>query len=670
MNSHLLQDLAIVMMVAGAMTLVCHWLKQPVVLGYLIAGLIVGPHTPPFSLVEDQHSIHTMAELGLVFLMFSLGLEFNLPKLRRVGLSAAFAAFLEVVGMLGIGFLLGRFFGWSKMDSLFLGAILSISSTTIIAKVFMELKMTKEIFAQVVFGILILEDIVAVVILSIMSGLGANQELDAVLPLKALFRVGLFVAFFLILGLLLVPRFLHRAARFQVKEVVGILSLGLCLSGALLAHHFGFSVALGAFLMGAVIAASKEAEQIEHWIDPVRDMFSALFFVAAGMMIQPHLLWEYKWPILIISFATVIGKVFTVSLGSFLAGYAPKTSAKIGMSLAQIGEFSFVIASLGVASKLTSEFLYPLAVMISSLTTFLTPYLIRYSDPLVDGMLGALPGPLRSALNRYHARFGNHKSDPQRSKETMIFSKYLIRLGIYLLISAGCVSLARLGAWAVPWWKFSDPLARTLLSTTFWLAICMMMLPMFAAISKYANHTLLLLVTSRLSWVLNYVNIHRVYNALYIIIISALEILLIGWAASFIPSYMALGLVGLTVLLCAVFLRRMVARATEYLEGWLDDVLGLATSEPTRQAAIKAGEKSPFLNDMMEEIVLPADSDALQQTIRDLKIREQTGASIVAIYRQGVHISNPSPDTTLLPHDILILLGNGPQRKAAAKILL
>jgi len=669
METHLLQDLAIVMMIAGAMTLLCHWLKQPVVLGYLVAGLIIGPYTPPFSLVQDHHSIHTMAELGLVFLMFALGLEFNLPKLRRVGLSAALAAFLEVVGMLVIGYALGRIFGWNRVDSIFLGAILSISSTTIIAKVFTDLKMTQETFAQVVFGILILEDIVAVVMLSILSGLGASHHLDAIVPIKALLRVSLFVAFFLIFGLLTVPRFLHRVAGFQSPEVLGVTALGLCLTGALLALQFGFSVALGAFLIGAVIAASREAEAIEHWIHPIRDMFSALFFVAAGMMIQPQLLWIYKWPILIITVVTVIGKIFTVSLGSFLVGYEIKTSSKIGMSLAQIGEFSFVIASLGLSAKLTSDFLYPMAVMISSLTTFLTPYLIRHSDRIVEGVVGRMPAGLQTALDGYQQRLKRLQKGDGASMETLIVSRYLIRLSMYLLFAVGAVLLARLGAFALRMAFPEGP--RVAWETGLWGLTALSTLPLFAATAKYLNHILLLLVTSGApSRLLQRLNIHLFYNTLHVAIIGGLVTVLMAVAAPFFPTAGPPLVIGAAALASALLFRRPIGVVVEKLERLLDDVLGLATSEPTRQAALQAGEKAPFLSDMTEEVVLAENAAALNKTIRDLRLREQTGASIIAIYRHGTHIANPSPDTTLLPDDILVLLGDEEERRKAATLLL
>lgn len=659
-ETHLLQDLAVIMAAGAGATLLCHRLKQPVVLGYLLAGLLVGPHTPPFALVKDIHSIHTLAELGLVFLMFSLGLEFNLPKLRRVGLSAALAAGLEVAGMLWIGYRLGQWFGWTATDNLFLGAILSISSTTIIVKVFMDLKLMKEDFAQAVFGILILEDIVAILILSVLSGLGAGGAKASIVMGSAL-QIGFFVVLFLLSGLSLVPRLIHWVSRFESKEVLGIVVLGLCLMGSLLAALFGFSVALGAFLTGAVIAASREMPQIEEWIHPVRDMFSAIFFVSAGMLIQPQLLVEYKWAILAVTLVTLAGKIGTCTLGSFLAGYRLKTSFKIGASLAQIGEFSFVIASLGASTKLTSAFLYPLAVTVSSLTTLTTPYLIRYSDPMVEGLLRVMPARLRDRLDQMQLwKTGREK----KSSATPVFSKYLIRLVIYGVIFVALLSVARALSQPLSWLPRNARIPLLIL----WSFSGLLSLPLFAAISKYANHLLLLLAT-RNAFLLRHMNIHLFYRVMLSIQICALGLAFLASARPVIPSPPALAGLALIMGLTAGLGRRPLAVATERMEGLLDEVLGLATSEPTRQAVLDLGGRDAIFHDITDQVALGEDSPAVRRTIRDLRIRELTGASIVAIYRQGQHIANPAPDTQLLPDDVLVVLGEAEECRKARESL-
>jgi CPA2 family monovalent cation:H+ antiporter-2 len=596
-----------------------------------------------------------MAELGLVFLLFSLGLEFNLPKIRKVGLSAGMAAVLEVIGMLAIGYGLGRAFGWTKTDSIFLGAILSISSTTIIVKVFMDFKMMQEKFVQVVFGILVLEDIVAVAILSILSGLGTQGGPDTSAILISFLHIGLFVTLFLVLGLLLIPRFIHWVAGFKSKEVLGVVTLGMCLGGSMLALWANLSVALGAFLSGAVMAASQEIEEIEEWIHPVRDMFSAIFFVSAGMLIQPQLLWEYRVPITVVTVVTLVGKVLSGAVGSFLAGYDMKTSTRVGMSLAQIGEFSFVIASLGLSLKVTSDFLYPLAVTVSSLTTLATPYLIRNSDRVVESLTGLLPASVRTTLENYKP-FTGHSA----GHGTAIFSKYLIRLGVYIALFVGVLTLLNGISLVIPAGPFM---------VAFWAVSAATCLPLFSAISKFANHIILLLVT-RNKTILHHINIHTFYNTLNAISTTVLMMVVIYSASTFIPQGLVLLIMAAWLALAAGIFKRQINNGKERLEGFLDQVTGLATSEPTRQAVIKSGDGALLLAAITEQISLPENSPSRGRSIRETRLREETGATVVAIYREGTHIANPGPDTTLQSDDILILLGNQTELDKARRFLL
>ncbi len=659
METHLLQDLAVVMAAAGAMTLLCHRFHQPVVIGYLLAGLLIGPYTPPVTLVSNLDSIHTMAELGLVFLLFSLGLEFNLPKIQKVGLSAGLAAVLEVAGMLGIGYLLGQVFGWSRTDSLFLGAILCISSTTIIVKVFMDFKMMEEKFTQVVFGILILEDVVAIAILSILSGLGPQGGPDTTLILQSFLRIGLFVILFLLLGLLLIPRFIHWVAEFKVKEVLGIVTLGLCLAGSLIAVYFKLSIALGAFLTGAVLAASKEIDRIEEWIHPVRDMFSAIFFVSAGMLIQPVLLWEYKVPILIITLATLFGKVVSGTVGSFAAGYDLKTSARVGMSMAQIGEFSFVIASLGLTLKVTSDFLYPLAVTVSSLTTLATPYLIKNSDRVVDSFLAVMPASVAAKLESFQLKRDQYKESKAASYGTAIFSKYLVRLGIYAAILVAVIFIAQI----------AEASLTGALLPVMWVVFGILCLPLFMNIAKYLNHVILLVVTKN-KWILQRLNIHLFYNMLNGATLLVLGGIFLLAAYKSLPEPLWITGMGLLLFFLGKAFRKTMTNGRERLENILDQVIGLATSEPTRQAVLQSGDKTLLLFDITDQVTLPPESLSNYRTIRELRLRERAGASIVAIYREGQHIANPGPDLELCAHDVLVLLGNKDQLIQARNLIL
>ena len=386
-----IQDLATVMLVAGLTTVIFQRLRQPVVLGYIIAGVLIGPYMLPVVFIHNEQTIRTLSELGMIMLLFALGLEFNLKKLRAVGGPALVAALCEIVLMLWIGYEIGRFFGWRSMDSLFLGAMLSMSSTTIIMKALDDLNLKRERFAQLMFGILIIEDVLAIVLMALLTGIASTGDVEAGEAMAAIGRLTLFMAVSLVVGLLLVPRVVDYIARVSRDDVLLVAVLGICFGFCLLVTEMGYSIALGAFLIGAIVGEATSVERVGRIVGPVCDMFSAVFFVAIGMLINPALLVEYAWPITVVTLALVIGKVLSCSFGIFVTGNDGRTSLRVGMGLAQIGEFSFVIASLGLTLNVTSSFLYPVAVAVSAITTFLTPYLIRASDPLAGLMTRCLP---------------------------------------------------------------------------------------------------------------------------------------------------------------------------------------------------------------------------------------------------------------------------------------
>jgi CPA2 family monovalent cation:H+ antiporter-2 len=396
-----IQDLAVIMAIAGVVTVLFHRLKQPVVLGYIVAGVIIGPYTPPFQLIHDEATIQTLGELGVVFLMFSLGLEFSLKKLFKVGATAFVAAASEIVLMIWIGYEIGQWFGWNAMDSLFLGAMLAISSTTIIVKALSELGMKGEPFAQLIFGILIVEDILAIAMLVLLSGIAQTGSVSAGVAFVTLGKLLLFMTVSMVVGILIVPRALDYVAKAKSDEMLLVTVLGFCFGFCLLVVKLDYSIALGAFLIGAIMAESRNLQRIEHLIAPVRDMFSAIFFVTIGLMLNPAVLVDYWWPIAVITVAVVFGKIVSCGLGTFLAGRDGRTSMRVGMSVAQIGEFSFIIASLGLSLKVTSSFLYPIAVTVSALTTLFTPYLIKAADPITRRIARAMPVPVANTFGLY-----------------------------------------------------------------------------------------------------------------------------------------------------------------------------------------------------------------------------------------------------------------------------
>jgi len=451
-----IQDLAVIMLVAGVVTILFHRLKQPVVLGYIVAGFIIGPHTPPFGLIHDEDTIKTLAELGVIFLMFCLGLEFSLRKLFKVGATAFIAAFLEIVLMIWIGFEIGRWFGWNTMDSLFLGAILAISSTTIIVKALNDLKMKNERFAQLIFGVLIVEDILGIGIIALLSGIAVSGTVSSGEVFSTVGKLSLFMIVALVIGILVVPRLLAYVAKFESNEMLLITVLGLCFGFCLLVVKLEYSMVLGAFLIGAIMAESRQLLKIERLIEPVRDLFSAIFFVAIGLMIDPQVLVDYAWPIVVITLAVVLGKMLSCGMGAFIAGNDGRTSLRVGMGLSQIGEFSFIIAALGMTLQVTSDFLYPVAVAVSAITTLLTPYLIRAADPLSLKLGKFVPRRLARVLSLYGEWLRNIQPQGESAMLAAMIRRILLQVGVNLalviaIFFSGGYFAERIGNWLNEW---------------------------------------------------------------------------------------------------------------------------------------------------------------------------------------------------------------------------
>lgn len=455
-----IQDLAVIMLVAGVVTILFHRFKQPVVLGYIVAGFIIGPHTPPFGLIHDEDTIKTLAELGVIFLMFCLGLEFSLRKLFKVGVTAFIAAFLEIILMIWIGYEIGQWFDWNTMDSLFLGAILAISSTTIIVKALNDLKMKNQRFAQLIFGVLIVEDILGIGIIALLSSIAVSGTVSSGEVFSTVGKLSLFMIVALVIGILLVPRLLAYVAKFESNEMLLITVLGLCFGFCLLVVKLEYSMVLGAFLIGAIMAESRQLLKIERLIEPVRDMFSAIFFVAIGLMIDPQILLQYAWPIAVITVAVVLGKMLSCGLGAFIAGNDGRTSLRVGMGLSQIGEFSFIIAALGMTLQVTSDFLYPVAVAVSAITTLLTPYLIRGADPLSLKIAAVMPQRLSRVFGMYGEWLRSISPQGEGAMLASMIRKIILQVGVNLalvvaIFFTGSFFAARIGGYLEGW--ISDP---------------------------------------------------------------------------------------------------------------------------------------------------------------------------------------------------------------------
>src|SRR6185312_13912437 len=395
-----IRDLAMVMIVAGATTILFQRLRQPVLLGYILAGVLIGPHTPGV-LVADPRAIEDISNLGVVLLMFTLGLEFSVRKLRQVGVGVLVVAVAEVGLMLWIGFGIGELFGWKGMDSLFLGAVISLSSTMVATRMLSEGGQRHHPFAQLVVGLLVAEDMLAIIMLTLLTAVAIGGSVQAETAFTLIGHLGLFVVVGMILGLLLLPRLVDYVAGFGRDETLLVSVLGICFGASLVAAWMGFSVALGAFLAGAVVAEARSVGRVLHLIEPLRDMFAALFFVAIGLKIDPAMLWQYTLPALLIAGVVVVGKTLACSLGVLVVGHEPRTALRAGLGMAQIGEFSFVIATLGLSLGAISDFLYPIAVAVSVLCMAVSPYLGRSADHLADGLSRITPRPLHVLADSY-----------------------------------------------------------------------------------------------------------------------------------------------------------------------------------------------------------------------------------------------------------------------------
>jgi monovalent cation:H+ antiporter-2, CPA2 family len=394
-----LEALAMVLCVAAVTTVLFQRFRQPVVLGYILAGLIIGPHVP-IPLVADAETIQTLSEVGVILLMFSLGLEFSLRRLFEIGATAGLTAIVQCSMLLGLGFVVGRAFGWTVIESMFAGAIIAISSTTIIAKAFDEQNVRGKP-REIVVGILIAEDLIAILLMAILTGVASGSGLSPRALVGPLGQLAAFLIGVVVIGLLVIPRIVRSIMRLGRAETTLVASLGICFAVSLLAYELGYSVALGAFLAGSLVAESGEQQAIEHLVQPVRDVFAAVFFVSVGMGIDPALIAEYWFAVLVFTVVVIVGKVASVALGVFLTGNGTRASIQAGLSLAQIGEFSFIIAALGLSLNATGEFLYPIAVAVSAITTLTTPFLIRASEPVASYVDRRLPRPLQTLAVLY-----------------------------------------------------------------------------------------------------------------------------------------------------------------------------------------------------------------------------------------------------------------------------
>ena len=634
----LISDLAIMLLTAGVVTVIFKKIKQPLVLGYIVAGFLIGPYMPLFFTVADSASISTWSEIGVIVLMFGLGLEFNLHKLAQVGGTAIITALTEVGGMLLIGFGVGQLLGWGIMDSVFLGGMLSMSSTTIIIKAFDELGVRNQGFAQLVFGTLVIEDIAGIFMMIILSTLSVSQSISSGALAMKLALLVLYLALWLILGIYLLPTLMNKATPLMNDETLLVSSLGICFGMVLLANALGFSSALGAFMAGSLLAGTVHAERVEHLTSGVKDLFGSVFFLSVGMMLDPAMIVNYIVPILIITLVTLVGKLIFSSLGVLLSGQTLKNAVHCGCSLAQIGEFAFIIASLGLSLGVIADYIYPIIVSVSIITTLTTPSFIKGSDKLYEWLEKVLPSKLTEKLARY-------TDEEQSSKEkngdwSAYLGRYVkvtafygvVMLGIALIGSL--VQLPLLGKLGLEPW-----LAKLICLAVVYLGMSIFIRPMLDM--KSPQFTTL--------WVKN-----RNFR-LPLMALTAIRVLIIVIIA-FIPANTVSGVAGLWLLPLILAAVLLIYRSGWFASAYLSvEARFLANFNERQLQRLDSDDAVEWLDQRLH--VLSFQYEQQGGTLKELGWGKRFGVNVIKIVRGKRHINIPSGDAALHSGDTVYILG-------------
>lgn len=636
----LIIDLALILGAAGIVTIIFKKLKQPVVLGYIVVGLLISPNFRIFPTITDTSTLRVWADIGVIFLLFGLGLEFSFKKLVKVGPTAGIAGVYEASMMLLTGYITGKLMGWSTMDSIFLGGIIAISSTTIIIRAFEELGMKTRKFAGMVMGILVIEDLVAVLLLVLLSTVAVSRQFSGTEMIFSILKLAFFLILWFVSGIYLLPSFLKRVRRLVNEETMLVLSLGLCLIMVVLATRAGFSAALGAFIMGSILAETPESERIVPLVKPVKDLFGAIFFVSVGMLINLSVLADYILPVLLLTFVVIAGKIINASVGSLISGQPLKQSVQTGMSLAQIGEFSFIIATLGLTLKVTSPFLYPIAVGVSVLTTFCSPYLIRFSEPFYNWLERHLPASWVTYLNSYSSStqeikaIGSWRTLIRAYLKTIIIHTVII-LGILLIISNYLTPL------------LSEKVEDQFLVKVITTGISLILIAPF--LWALAFRRIEKLSFSRL-W------LDKIYNRGPLVLLEAVRygivVLIIGFLLnSFFSVTIALmGACLLIVLLILIFRNRLQSFYGRMEHRFLVNLRGSTPQERSRRNLIPWDGHLTYLE-------IPPESPCVGKTLIDLAWREHYGINVVLIERGSKVINVPGRDERIFPGDRIAVIG-------------
>jgi CPA2 family monovalent cation:H+ antiporter-2 len=644
----LITDLGLILMTAGIAVLIFKKLKQPLVLGYLIAGFLAGNHFNFFPSVTDMKSVEVWAEIGIIILLFSLGLEFSFKKLMKVGGTASVTAITQIITMTILGFMVGQWLEWSKMDSIFLGVMLSISSTTIILKTFDELGVKAQKFAGNVIGSLIVQDIIAILMMVLLSTIAASDQFSGSVLVQSIFKLFFFLVLWFLGGIFIIPTILKKTKHLLSDEMLLIISLALCLMMVMLASNAGFSPALGAFIMGSIIAETTQAEHIEHLVKPVKDLFGAVFFVSVGMLIDPEALYEHAIPVLILSFVTIFGQSISSTTGALLSGQPLKESIQTGMSLSQIGEFSFIIATLGMTLHVTSSFLYPIVVAVSAVTTFTTPFMIKLSPPFSEYLSKKLPRRWTKRIERYSA---NTQAIKTVSNWQTVLHAYLTQVIVLSVIIIAVILLSS---------TYILPLVEqyhlgNIMGALITLAI---LSPFLWALSlrRVAVNEVAILLEERKS---------RGPMAMLFLFRILLSTFFIGFLLNifFSPRIAFIAFVIATVLYF-IFQKKLNAQYHKIENHFLSNL----NEREITKARRSRSDLSPW-DGHMAYFDIAAESNIAGKTLQKLQIREQMGINIASIKRGEITIHIPTAKERLFPGDEICVIGTDAQVQEFKKYL-
>ena len=654
----LVKDLALILVVAGIVTLVFKRLKQPLVLGYIVAGFLVSPHMPYLMSVVDKADIQTWADIGVIFLLFSLGLDFSVKKILRTGAAPVIAACTIIFCMMALGVIVGYSFGWKEMDCIFLGGMLAMSSTTIIYKAFSDMGLTQKGFASTVMSVLILEDILAIVMMVMLSTLASGASPDGVQVVGSILKIGFFLVLWFVVGLFVIPLFLRSVRKILNNETLLVVALGLCCLMAVVSTQVGFSAAFGAFVMGSILAETVEADKIIRLVDPVKNLFGAVFFVSVGMLVNPKILAGYAVPILLLVLAILAGQAVFGTLGYLLGGQTLKNAMRCGFSMAQVGEFAFIIASLGLSLHVISDFLYPVVVAVSVITTFLTPYMIRAAEPCYDIVIRFLPKRWVRRLTHIQtgASPGNAAAD---SLWKVLARKMLLNTLVYGILSSAVIAI-----------MFSTVLPVCRLFSVEWTgshwagnAVCGFLTvafvsPFLRSIVMMQNHS----EAFKALWTGRRINrLPLIATILARVVIAVSFIFYIcNYLTRFQNALMIAIAVGILVLM--ILSRRLKKRSITLERLFIQNL---------RSRDIKAqlqGKKKPLFADHLIDrdihianLELPDDSLWAGRTLRSLQLRNRFGVHVSSILRGSHRMNIPNGNTILFPGDKLQAIGDDEQ---------